>query len=58
LLSGVHAFAQRLNKDFSADGDHIEIEVCLLQTVLKFYEIKHELFLNIMFCIATDSYKT
>jgi hypothetical protein len=56
--AGIHAFAQRLKKDFSADGDHIEIEVRLLQTVLEFYEIKHELFLNIVFCIATDSYKT
>ena len=47
-----------LKKNFSADGDHIEIEVCLMQTLLKLYEIKHELFLYTMFCIATDSYKT
>jgi hypothetical protein len=37
--AGLHAFAQRLKKNFSADGDHIEIEVRLLQIVLKFYDI-------------------
>jgi hypothetical protein len=37
--AGIHAFAQRLKKNFSTDGDHVEIEVCLLQIVLKFYDI-------------------
>ena len=37
--AGIHAFAQMLKKNFRADGDRIEIEVRLLQTVLKFYEI-------------------
>jgi len=34
--AGIRAFAQKLKKDFSADGDNIETEVCLLQIVLKF----------------------
>jgi hypothetical protein len=37
--AGIHAFAQRLKKNFSADEEHIEIEVRLRQIVLKFYEM-------------------
>jgi hypothetical protein len=37
--AGIRAFAQRLKKNFSADGDHIETDVRLLQILLIFSDI-------------------